>query len=96
MDAEEDVETLQDATPLQFLQAVYRSEAVPLPVRMRAAIEAAPFVHPKLSVTALFDGGDFADRLTRAVERSQMVMINHQPTKIIEPPALPDRRLRRV
>jgi len=63
---------------------------------MRAAAIAIEYELPRLAVTATIDGGDFADRLTRAVERSSQVMINHQPTKIIEPPALPDRRLRRV
>jgi hypothetical protein len=31
-----------DGTPLQFLQAVYCNEGVPLPVRMRAAVECLP------------------------------------------------------
>ena len=104
MSAEEDdgVETLQDATPLQFLQAIYRSEAVPLPVRMRAAIEAAPFVHPKLSVSAQLNGDDFADRLARAVNRSSMVMKTIEPTQIIEQTQatvrgpVPDRRFPRA
>lgn len=39
-------------SPLEFLQSIYRDEAVPLPVRMRAAIEAANYVHPKLSMNA--------------------------------------------
>jgi|SRR5215471_582622 len=35
------------STPLEFLQAVYSNEGLPISVRMRAAIEAAPFIHPQ-------------------------------------------------
>jgi hypothetical protein len=52
-----------DVTPLEFLQAVYCNEGVPLPVRMKAAIECLPFVHPKLAVSASLDGRDFAARM---------------------------------
>jgi len=42
----------EQPTPLEFLRSIYSDEGVPLPVRMKAAIEAAPYVHPKLSVVA--------------------------------------------
>jgi hypothetical protein len=65
------LEVPANATPLDFLQAIYRSPSQPLERRMRAAIEALPFVHPKLAVTALVDGGDaFAAALERAIKRS--------------------------
>jgi hypothetical protein len=63
-------ERQNDPTPLDFLRAVYLNEGLPLTVRMRAAIEAAPYVHPKLSATAVMTSDDFGDRLERAILRS--------------------------
>src|SRR5262249_50681880 len=105
------VELQQRATPLEFLQAVYRNEGLPISIRMRAAIEAAPFIHPKLSVSAQVNSEDFAAALDRATKRSAQVL------KVIEPtideanssttpietnrpsnghkPMIPDRRYRR-
>jgi hypothetical protein len=55
---------------LGLLQAIYKSRVVPLSVRMKAAIEALPFEHPKLSATAVMTSEDFGDRLERAILRS--------------------------
>jgi len=57
-------------TSLDFLQAVYLNETLPLPVRSRAAIEAAPYEHPKLTAVAVghLTGEDFYNRLERAIE----------------------------
>ena|SRR5215471_14034927 len=49
------------STPLEFLQAVYSNEGLPISVRMRAAIEAAPFIHPQ----ALRHGADWERRVRR-------------------------------
>jgi hypothetical protein len=65
---------------LGLLQSIYRSPTMPLSVRMRAAIEALPFEHPKLSVIASLNGGDFADRLEKAFTRSGKV-IEVEPTR---------------
>ena len=78
-----------DPTPVEFLRAVYCYEAVPLSVRLRAAIEAAPYVHPKLSATAILEAGDLAERLERAIERSHSVVSN-QTTKVIPTVPAPD------
>lgn len=58
------------ATPLEFLRSVYTDASVPLPLRIRAAVEAAPFAHPKLS--AIFDvGRAMGRRLEEAIARSE-------------------------
>jgi hypothetical protein len=41
-----------EITPLDFLEAVYCNPNLPLATRLRAAIEAAPYRHPKLAVSA--------------------------------------------
>jgi hypothetical protein len=69
-----------DATPLQFLEAVYRSPNQPMHRRLKAACEALAFVHPKLSVIAQV-GPDFAGAMERAFKRSAAVL---QPPKMIE------------
>lgn len=58
------------ATPLEFLRSVYTDASVPLPLRIRAAVEAAPFAHPKLS--AIFDvGRAMGRRLEEPIARSE-------------------------
>jgi hypothetical protein len=88
-------------TSLRFLQAIYRNPEVPLMTRMRAAIAALQFEHPKLAVTASIEAGDFADQLERALKRSSQI-IEAAPsieakstTDAALKPMIPDRRYRR-
>jgi hypothetical protein len=59
-------------TSLEFLQAVYLNEQLPLSVRLSAATEALPFEHPRMSAVAVgyLTANDFATRLDRALEAS--------------------------
>jgi hypothetical protein len=62
------VELPVEASPLEFLYAVYRDPRAPLPVRIKCAIEAAPFVHPKLTVSANFTAG-FGTRMEQLMRK---------------------------
>jgi hypothetical protein len=67
---------------LDFLQAVYRDPCQPISRRMRAAVAALPFEHPKLAVTAtLGPNSGFAARLETAIKRSRgdLVVIDATP-----------------
>jgi hypothetical protein len=88
-------------TPLEFLEAVYENEQLPLSVRMRAAIEAAPYMHAKLTAQANFHfDASFAVRLDKAIA----IVRSQQPMKLIEAQPVPTQqelkgpmsRLRRV
>jgi hypothetical protein len=76
MDAlEEIIAQVDGRSSLAFLQAVYRCPDQPLHVRMKAAIAALPYEHPKLAVTAVLDGSeDLGARLNRAIQRSAKVI----------------------
>jgi hypothetical protein len=79
----------EDQTPLEFLHAVYRNETVSLGVRIRAATEALPFVHPKLAVTALVAGQDIAALLD---QRSKKLAQERSEQTNSGPPQIPDHR----
>jgi hypothetical protein len=87
------IEAAQLGDAHSFLRAVYGNPALLLGMRMRAAGPALPFERPKLSATAFIAaGGDFAERLERALERSNAarnggtVVIDHSPPA----PSAPD------
>ena len=59
-------------TSLEFLQAVYLNESLPLNTRLRAAIEAAPYEHAKLTAVAVgYMNESFGVQLDRAIARSK-------------------------
>jgi hypothetical protein len=69
----------EQPSPLDFLRAVYLNDSPPLSVRMRAVIEAAPYIHPKLSATATVGRDDSATMLERASNRSENArLIEHR------------------
>jgi hypothetical protein len=98
----EEIGAVENAHAL--LKAVYQNPAVPLPVRMRAAIAALPFEAPKLAVTAIVSDQDFATLLDRRLKRlaeidngNAEVVDNREPVEAKPPmPRLADRRYRRV
>jgi hypothetical protein len=69
------LELPKDATSLDLLRAVYRCAALPLPTRIKCAIAAAQFEHPKLAVSAVVsNGSDWVKRMDEAVEASSKVI----------------------
>jgi hypothetical protein len=74
-----------DATPLDFLCAVYRDSGQPMSRRLKAAVKAALFVHPKLAVAISIGEADFASRLDKAIDRSRLA----RQGQLIEAKALP-------
>ena len=76
MDALEEIEApATGRSSLDLLQAIYRCPDQPLSIRMKAAIAALPYEHPKLAVTAVLDGTeDLGARLSRAIQRSAKVI----------------------
>jgi len=68
---------------LNHREAVYLNPNLPLATRTRAAIEAAPYKHPKLSAAAIghFEGKTFAEALERAISRSQSPPLLNGPVQ---------------
>jgi hypothetical protein len=100
METDEIAEPKAKPTPLEFLQAVYSNEGLPLSARLKAAIEAAQYVHPKLAASAHVDGKDFAalleDRLRKLSEAKPLAIEDKPTTDATLNPVVPDRRFRRA
>jgi len=75
VDDSEGLEVSDDATPVDFLCAIYRDAKQPMHRRLKAACEAAPYCHPQLKATAVILGSDFAQRLELAVKRTEPALI---------------------
>ena len=98
-----------EATPLDFLSAVYRDQRQPMQRRMRAAEIAAQYVHPTFKAMAVVHAdGSFAERLERAISRSQSQpkllppkVIEHAPSELGPKPRsarsfIPSKSIRRI
>jgi hypothetical protein len=71
IETEPELDVGADGSSLDLLQAVYRDSQQPISRRMRAAIAALPFEHPKLSVVAALGPNDgFAAKLEDAIKRT--------------------------
>jgi hypothetical protein len=70
-----------EISAIEYLQSIYRDPLEPTSVRMRAAMAAIPFESPKLAVIGhVGEDGTIAERLDRALARSKVRVIAHQPT----------------
>jgi hypothetical protein len=74
-----------NTSPVEFWMAIYRDPRQPMNRRMRAAIEAAPYAHPKLSATAILSDEDFVQRLERAILRSGVKAIDAEAVALPQP-----------
>src|SRR5262245_42363017 len=80
-----EIEIPANAISLDLLQAIYRSNDLPLHTRMRAAMACLPHEVPKLAVTAQVTDGDFATLLDRRLKRlEEMRLIEANDSKLID------------
>jgi hypothetical protein len=75
-----------EITPLDFFEAVMLNPSLPLPIRMKAATEAAKYRHPTMRAVAhsTTASQSFADALERAIARSQSPHVMNKEPKLIE------------
>jgi hypothetical protein len=75
-----EVEIVDVASALSFLQACYRNPSLNLTVRMRVAIACLPYEVPRLAVTAQITENDIATILDRRIARlRQMRLLENKP-----------------
>ena|SRR5215467_13298939 len=96
----EAVEIPPNGLSIDLLRAVYRSNRLPLPTRMRAAMACLKHEVPSLGITAVVTDQGIAELLERRLKRmEQAAVIDAKPPQVeVKPPLprLPDRRFRRV
>jgi hypothetical protein len=81
--APDEIDVSPDASPLDFLSAVYRDSRQPMPRRMKAAETALPFFHPKLAVIATDTMDGFATRLEQMMEARGLRTVIDAPPKVL-------------
>ena len=83
---------------LEFLQAVYMDDELPLLTRVRVAVACLPYEVPKLAVTAVVSEQDFATVLDRRLKRiEEMKAKAIEATPVIDGEKVDaDRRFRRI
>jgi len=64
---------LTGASAHEFLSAVWNDPGVPLPLRIRAAVEALPYERPKLAATTIFHLGRDLDEAIARSERLSLL-----------------------
>jgi hypothetical protein len=70
---------------LEFLQAIYMDDELPLLTRVRVAIACLPFETPKLAIVAQVSDQDFATLLDQRIARyEKMKLIEANSAKIID------------
>jgi hypothetical protein len=75
-------------TPLEFLEAVYTNEGVPLLTRLKAAVEAAPYCHPKLAMQINASYANLGDRM-EALMADRGVISSRAPAPVIDAKPIP-------
>ena len=65
---------------LEFLQAIYMNDELPLLTRVRVAIACLPFESPKLIATAVMNEGSFAELLDRRLKRIEQMKLLENKT----------------
>lgn len=91
--ADEQIELAPHEDAMEFWDKVMRSPHQPMQRRMNAAKERAQYRYPKLGVVATtsLNADTFAEMLDRAIQRSQVRLIEHRQdeTPASGPPPIP-------